>query len=227
MKSNHDKNLFGFVAAFCGVAVMVQCSGCGMIGILGTPTRHEKKITAEYDLTKHRAENILVLVEQPSWVGAQANLRYELTKSLNHRLTEKIGIATEHLVSYDKLSRLRSSQPNYSVLSVPQIGVALKADLVLYALVESYEIRNMDHTNLRSGSLNVRAALYDSTTGEELWPESTGGKSIAVGFDVETGNRDAAVSRLVAAAAHCTVRYLYNCPQDEFGIFEDRSSVNW
>jgi hypothetical protein len=227
MKRKHRKGFVRLVVVFCAVATMLACSGCGIVSLLGTPTRHERKIPAEYDLTKHGDEKILVLVEQPAWLGAEANLRYELTKGLSHRLKDRIGIDGEHLVSYDKLSRFRSSQPNFSVLSAPQIGTALKADLVLYVLIESYEMRNMDHTNLYSGSLNVRAALYESAAGERLWPQSTGGKSIPVGFDVETGDRDAAVARLAAASAHCTVRHLYDCPEDEFGIFEDRSSVSW
>ena len=227
MKKTPRKCFVWLVIAVAAVTVTLPCSGCGIVSLLGTPTRHETKIAAEYDLTGHREERLLVLVDQPQWFEAEANLRYELTKSLNHRLTEKIGIEAEHLVPYDKLSGFRSAQPNFSLLSPVQIGAALKADLVLYVLIEGYELRNMDHTNLYTGSLNVRSALYDSAAGERLWPKATMGKSIPVGFDFESGDREAGVARLAAASSHCTVRHLYDCPEDEFSILEDRSSVNW
>ena len=53
-------------------------SGCGLVGIVTLPTRHEKKITAEYDLGQQRKQKLLVLVNQPVWLNAEVNLRSHL-----------------------------------------------------------------------------------------------------------------------------------------------------
>ena len=75
--------------------------------------------------------------------------------------------------------------------------------------------------------LGVRAALYDTVTKENLWPGTTSGKRVVVGFDVERRGPEVAVSRLVGGAARCTIRYLFDCPEDQFAISDDRSTINW
>jgi hypothetical protein len=36
-----------------------------------------------------------------------------------------------------------------------------------------------------------------------------------------------AVERLTAASAHCLVRYLYDCPKNEFKIADERGTIGW
>jgi hypothetical protein len=53
------------------------------------------------------------------------------------------------------------------------------------------------------------------------------GKDVRVGFDIESRGQEIATERLAASAAHCTVRYLYDCPEPRFKIAEDRSDESW
>ena len=48
-----------------------------------------------------------------------------------------------------------------------------------------------------------------------------------VGFEIESRGQKVAAERLAASGAHCTVRYLYDCPVPSFKIAEDRSDENW
>lgn len=216
--------------AFCLFTFLTAaffCSSCVIISSLGTPTRHERGITAEYDLTERTDQGILVLVNQPAWFNARENLRYYLTKEINENLTKKVKIPPERLVSYNELSVFRSNKGDFSLLSPTEIGTALNADMVLLVMVNGYELNRIAETGYYKGFLSVQSILLDAATGEKLWPESARSKIIKVGFEVESRGREAAVARLVSALAHCTVRSFYDCPADEFKIFDDRSNIGW
>jgi len=203
------------------------CGGCQIPGILGTPTRHEKKIPAEYDLTEHIEQKILVLVEQPAYLNAQTNLRYYITDAMNRDIVRRIKIEPEMLVDYSELSHLRSGRSHFAQLSKAEVGKALGADMVLYVDIDNYQLRQMPDEGYLNGFLSGRALLLETATGEKLWPVDAKSKSIKVGFDVENRGKDIAVKRLAMAFAYCTVRYLYDCPESEFKLFDDRSGIQW
>lgn len=215
------------IIAFLALAGILFQSGCGLIAAVGSPTPHEQKVQAEYDLTERKEEKMLVLVNQPRWVGASANLRYYLTKAIHKNLTGRIEIESENLVSYNELSEFRSKRPDFSLLSSQEVGTALGAGIVLVVMIEDYQLNTIPEVNYYEGFLNARAALFDTAGGKKLWPESAGSKRIKVGFDIESLGRQVAISRLAGALAHCTIRYLYNCPKNKFKIAEDRSGINW
>jgi len=206
---------------------MVLSSGCGIISILGTPTRHERKIDAEYDLAAQKKQKILVLVEQPVWIGAGMNLRYSVTNKINKKIIYDIRIPSINLITYDSLSEFRSNNKNFSLLSAVEVGEALNAGLVLLIEIDSYELNKVAESDYYRGLLGSQAALFDVGTGKKLWPEEGKSKSIKVGFDIEERGPQVGNVRLVAALAHCTIRHLYNCPKDRFKTSDDRSSVAW
>jgi hypothetical protein len=225
-KPQHERFTF-CLFAFTFLATLLFHSGCGIVGVAGTPGSHEKKIPAEYDLTKHRDRKILVLVNQPIWLNAKVNLRYYLTDAINKNLARKVKIPSGNLVAYNELSEFRSNQPNFSLFPPPKAGRALDADVVLLVIIDDYQLHKIAETDYYKGSLNTQTILLDTATGEKLWPKSVKSKSIKVGFEVEERGRELAVKRLVRACAYCTVRYLYNCPKDKFKIFDDKSDVGW
>jgi len=218
------------LSVFLGLAMVFPHSGCklaGFVPVLGTPTRYEKKIPAEYDLTKHKEQKMLVLVNQPGWLGAQVNLRYYLTEAINENLTKKVRIKAEYLAGYDELSKYRSNHPNFSLLPVVEVGAALDANMVLLVVVEDYQLTKMGEMDYYKGFLAARTALIDVGSGEKLWPKSGESKTVRVGFEMEQGSQESAVVRLAADCAHCTVRYFYDCIVANFKIPDDRSGAGW
>lgn len=218
------------LGVFIGLAMVFPHAGCnlaGVVPVLGTPTRYEKKIPAEYDLAEYKKEKIVVLVNQPGWLGAQVNLRYYLTEALNENLRKRIRIKDEYLVGYDELSEYRSNQANFSLLSVSEVGAALDAKMVLLVVVEDCQLTKMGEMDYYRGFLAARALLIEVGGGEKLWPKSSEGKSVRVGFEMMQGGQETAVVRLAASFAHCTVRYLYDCSVANFKIPDDRSGEGW
>jgi hypothetical protein len=208
------------------VAVLFQ-AGCGVVSVLGTPGRHERKITAEYDLAERKGQKILVLVDQPVWLGAQVNLRFHITEAISKNLIEKVKIRPEYIVDYKELSEFRSNKSGFSLLWPIEVGKALGADMVLLVMVENYQLQELAEAGYYRAILNAQAVLLDVATGEKLWPKSAESKSVQVGFEVEQSGKEVAAKRLIAACAHCIVRYFYNCPKNKFKIFDDKSDIAW
>jgi hypothetical protein len=209
------------------VLILAFCSGCESVGVLATPTRHEREIPAEYNLIKQSNKKILVLVNQPAYLNAQENLRYYITNAVRENLVTKTRIARENIVSYERLSEFRSSEPDFSLLSPAAIGRALEADMVLLIVVESYELSEMAESGYHKGALATRSVLLDTPAEKKLWPQAESSKSVRVGFEFEGGGREAAVTRLAAAVGHCIVRYFYDCSKKKFRIADDRTHINW
>jgi hypothetical protein len=218
------------LSVFLGLAMVFPHSGCnlaGVVPVLGTPTRYEKKIPPEYDLAQHEDQKILVLVNQPGWLGAQANLRYYLTEAINEHLTARVKVKSAYLVGYDELSKFRSNQHNFSLLSVAEVGAALDASMVLLVVVEDYQLTRMGEMDYYRGFLAARTMLVDVGSRKKVWPKSGESKTVKVGFEMWQGSQGTAVTRLAASFAHCTVRYFYGCTVANFKIPDDRSGAGW
>jgi hypothetical protein len=218
---------------FIALVALVFQSGCpyaGLISVIGTPTEHEKKIPAEYDLGKgfeKATVRILVLVDQPGWLQTELNLRYYLTNIIGKTLVRRIKIQPENIVSYKQLSQYRSEQEDFCFLSATEIGKAVGVDLVLLVTIEDYSLREMARTGYLRGYLHTENVLFDVSSGEKLWPKSERSKSVKVGFGAGKEGKEIGAARLAAASAHCTVRYLFNCPKTKFKIAEERGSIGW
>ena len=209
------------------VLFLAFCSGCESIGVLVTPTRHERKIPAEYDLTGQTDKRVLVLVKQPAYLNAQENLRYYITNAVRENLVAKTMTDRENIVSYERLSEFRSSESDFSLLSPASIGRALEADMVLLIVVESYELSEMAESGYHKGALATRSVLLETSTGKKLWPQAESSKSVRVGFEFEGGGQKVAVTRLAVAAGHCIVRYFYDCLKKKFRIADDKTHISW
>ncbi|UCE99823.1 MAG: hypothetical protein JSV82_01805 [Planctomycetota bacterium] len=221
------KKLSVFIITLVVVFSHLGCKYAPFIGLFGTESYHERTVPAEYNLTEHTDQKVLVLVDQPGWLDAQLNLRYYLTQAINMDLVRRIEIPGDSLVSYSELSEFRSNQSDFSLLSPAEIGAAFDANMVLLVMVEDYELNEMAETNYYKGFLGVQAVLLDTAKEEKLWPQLAKSKSIEVGFEVESRGQEVAVGRLASACAFCTTRYLYNCPKKKFTIAEDRSTIAW
>ena len=226
-KCNNKNSIICLITFLTAIFFAAGCGYEGLGSILGTKSYHEEMMTAEFDLTKQIDKKILVLVDQPAWLDSQANLRYYLTRTIRRYIMERTKLQPENLISYDKLADFRSSRPDFSSMSPAEVGKAMDANMVLLVLIENYQLKEMAETGYFTGNLDTRAILYDTQTGEKLWPKREDAKSIKVGFEAEGGGSEMAVSRLAVASAFCTTRYFYDCPKAVFRIAEDRTSVGW
>jgi len=199
--------------------------GCGFLSLFGTPGPDETKIPAEYKLAERKGQKILVLVNQPYWIDSKANLRYYLTDAINQNLEAIIKIPSNQLISYNDLSEIRSRKSDSSPVD---IGKVFDANMVLAVNIENYQLQEFSEAGYCKGRLDVSAALFDTATGEKVWPNGASkGKIARVGFDIENRGPDIAVRRLAAGSAYCVVRYFYDCPKNKFKIADEEQDLGW
>jgi hypothetical protein len=209
------------------IGVMMLAGGCGMVSLLTSPTSYEKKVPAQYNLSQHQQQKLLVLVEQPAWLSAETNMRYYLTNALIAHVTQYVKLPAANIVSYDELVQFRAAKINETTPLPVDIAKAMKADLLLYVTIDAFELYQPEPRLPFAGDLRGRSVLIDTASGQRLWPVSEASRTIHVGFDLGAPNKDRAITQLAASAAHCTVRYFYDCPKARFKIADDRSALGW
>ena len=199
----------------CLLAVIgaVWSGGCNVVGWIGTPTPHEKKVPAEYEL--YRTESrILVFVDQARSSSVGFHVRGALDAAVIGYLANMVRIDTNNIIA--PVGYTPSRVQAYAGLSPAQIGQKAGADLVLYIRIDKYELEQMDSQGFFSGRLVTRSVLVDVDSAKILWPASKEARLNRIKVELETHGREAISNRLMSGAAHCITRYFYDCPGDRF-----------
>jgi len=230
MKQQRYKEVAFYFLVCCFLGLCVFDCGCGLVSIFGKSTSHERRVPAEYRLGGAKQQRVLVLVNEPAWLASEVNLRYYVTKRIVDRMVKYARLRRDNLIGYGELSEFRSGRGGFSMLSPVEVGRALGADYVLYVTVADYALSRMSDSNYYQGHLVADSFLRKVRTDKKVWPESEQSRIVRVGFEVESGGQSAAVERLADAAAHCIVRYFYDCREDSFHIADeirDSSIMEW
>ena len=213
---------------FCLITLLflcLFCSGCGIVSVIGTPSSSERKIKAEFPLSSHKDEKILVFVDQPGWLAAPLILRDIVSEGVNSSLVQFAKVNSSQLVAYRTLSDFRSKREDFSLMSPAQVAKLLGADLLLLVQLDAYNLNTIEETNYYTGRLGAHAALFETKSGGQLWPAQARARNILVGFEVARSSPEGALVRLANGLTHCVTRYLYDCPYKRFKIPDDRTDT--
>ena len=208
------------VKFFLTLVLLAMTAGC-------ISSDWEKPVIAEYDMKKETDKKVIIFVDQPSWLNAEDNLQYYITRAFSFQLINNVGFKPKSIIPYAELSDYRSKLKDASMHSPLDMAKDLKADFAIFVKVDGYHLYEMDTTGYYKGYLAAQVLLVDVETKEKLWPNNAESKSLKVAIDIESGGREAAVKRLTGALAHCSIRYLYDCLKKNFSISEDRTSLRW
>ena len=211
------------IAIVFGLILAGLFSGCGIVSVIGTPTYHEQKIPAEFNLADRAKNKIVVFTERSRDSGADAKVPEQIDNAVKNFLIKKAKIKDKYFISTDDLSVLQSGASDFLQLSPPEIGKKLDAGLILYIQIENYRLYQMAESGYYSGSLIARSLLFDTASNKAVWPIDKQGRIVRIKVDYETKGYDKAAARLTAATAHCIARYLYDCPRDRFRTRDEQS----
>ena len=190
--------------------------GCRAISVISSPTIHEQKIPAEYKLAPQAKKGVLVFVDAAQGVARSREVIPDLTEVVKELLVKRVKINKKYIKSDKKLESLRARRDDPSVISPVQIGRESDAGLVLYILIEDYDLTQIDKRGYYAGSMVTRSVIFDVDSGDVLWPVSGQGKRTIAKFALETKGKEIAKDRLGMTVAHCVTRYLYDCPKPKF-----------
>lgn len=199
-------------------AVMILFSGCEAIGFLGTEGPFEKKRTPDYDLQAQQKRKVLLWLEFPKSLDMGYGTDSKLVNAFGAYLAAKAEIDPSNLI-------IRPRDDSNRIQDPKEVARSQGAGYVLLVQVDAFELDSLQIRNYFAGEIVLRAILLDVDLPTAVWPEQPEGKMIHIAVEVETGGRDAAISRLVSGAAHCTVRYLYPCDKLKFKHSDERVSM--
>ncbi len=191
-------------------------SGCKAIGFFASPSYHEMKIPAEFDLKEHQAGGVMVLVEPSRGSYTGSALRTDLKTKIEHFLIKKARIKSKYIIAETTDPAALTQEAGSIPLGPREIAGREGAALVLYVRVEDYSLYGLEKQGYYSGSLAARSLLIDVDSGDIIWPKQPEGRITRAKVQVETKGRDAVHSRLTTAIAHGLSRYLYDCPKPNY-----------
>ncbi|AQT68533.1 hypothetical protein STSP2_01698 [Anaerohalosphaera lusitana] len=206
--------------------IAIPNGGCTILGFLASPTWHEQKIPAEYRIKDQQDRKILVFVDEVSGANVGLTFRRSVAQTFENYLIGRTGVKSTNIVSRRGIDYLRQNRDDFSLMTPAEVGKELGAGLVLYVLIEDYELYGMTEESYYRGSLLSRSVLFDSDTGTIVWPDKKGEPVDAI-VELDT-NRDSAVQRLAAATARTITNRLFDCPRDEMKVSDIRDEAyNW
>ncbi|RKY13513.1 MAG: hypothetical protein DRP52_02570 [Planctomycetota bacterium] len=224
MKTEDTKHFVCSISRITAIVIMLLCvvftvSGCVALSFLLSSGPYEKKIPPAYDLKAQQDRKVFVWVECPRSANADFDVQDKLITAFQLYLTEKAGFNAGNII-------LNSSVSNKSLLLDPKkVARSQGAGYLLLVQVDKYEADFLQVREYFAGELVTRAVLFDVHSGQTLWPNQPEGKMIHIAVEMETEGRNALVSRLTSATAHCILRYLYPCEKLKFKTADERVSL--
>lgn len=204
------------IALLC---VIVTLSGCDFLGFLLSPGAFEKKMTPAYDLKEQQERKVMVWIECPHSANADFDLQEKLAIAFQLYLVEKAGFDSENII----LNSLSDSETLF--LDPKKIARSKGVGYLLLVHVDQYEADFLQIREYYAGEMITRSVLFDVDSGQALWPTQPEGKMVHVAVEMEAEGRDAMVSRLVSATAHCVSRNLYPCEKLKYKTADERVSL--
>jgi hypothetical protein len=199
-------------------ALMLLLSGCAAIGFLGTEGPFEKKRVPDFDLQAQQDRKILLWFEFPQSLNLGLATETNLVKAFSAYLISKAEIDPSNLIIQPLDDSNRVQDPK-------KVARSQGAGYVLIVQIDAFELDSFQIRDYYGGEIITRAILLDVELPAAVWPAQPEGKMVHIAVEVETGGRDAAISRLVSGAAHCTLRYLYPCDKLKFKYSDERVST--
>jgi hypothetical protein len=207
------------MASGMAAVLLLTFSGCNIFGFLASAGWHEKPTVPAYDLKARQDRKVMIWVECPRSAGADFEVPQKLAGVLQLMLIEKGEFEPENVIVGPALDA------GNSAVDLRAEARSLGAGYVLLVHVDSYSIDSLRVRDYYSGEMVTRAVLQDTDLGTRVWPQQPEGKMVHVGVEIETKGRDALVSRMISAAAHCTLRNLYPCDKLKFKHADERISM--
>ena len=155
------------------LTLLLTSNGCTTAGALAHKFVGPPPVPAAYKPAK---EPMLVLVENYRNPAAAMLDSNRLAMLVSDEL-RRHDVAP--VVSPSRLEAVRSD-PNFSKMTIPAIGRAVKAKQVLYVNVRRYGVDGTVGGDMIKGAADMTVRVVDSATGENRWPIDNAGHPVAI-----------------------------------------------
>jgi hypothetical protein len=154
-------------AGLLAVAGLVSSGGCTQMLAWSVATfAPPERIKALYEVPKDK--KVLVFVDDRPAPVSYEPVKYELAERVSKKLREEKLV--KETIPYERLVDL-SMLPDYSQMSISEIGKKLGADVVVYVQIESFTLKDSPENPLWQGRLATSVWVVDAVKPERLWPK--------------------------------------------------------
>ena len=223
MKTENTKHFVRSISRITAVVVLLcvafAASGCVALSFLLSGGPFEKGEPPAYDLQDQQERKVLVWIECPRSANADFDVRKKLTSAFQLYIIERADFDVENVL-------LNPPAGTETLLLDPKkIARSQGAGYLLLVHVDKYESDFLQIRDFYAGELITRSVLFDLDLDTAVWPSQPAGKMIHISVAMEEDGRDALVSRLTSATAHCVLRYLYPCDKLKFKTADEIVSL--
>lgn len=157
-------------------------AGCNIAGPVYYAVHGPEKVEALYKLDPEVAT--LVLVDDPASKVGRRRTRADIAVAATETMLAK-GVSVNMLDPRPSLV-LATKETDGTPMSITDIGRAVDADVVIYALLTEFTLSSDGTSNLPAASVQVK--ILDANTGQRLWPEDPKGTPIRLRPEYRSGD---------------------------------------
>lgn len=184
------------IALLLTISLLVFTAGCGLVGaIYGAlidPLIPGPTVATEHDMTTHR---VLIWVEDRSQGPQNPVLRRELTTQLRQELLDHQ--ATTDIIDYQQIANFRNQHPDFTGMSLAQLGSHLNADQVLHVTIDAFRLHHQAGKDFYHASLTTFSHVIEVPSGKHLWPATLGTRPLTTTDDITQGQGADFENRLI------------------------------
>ncbi len=197
------------IAIITTLLTLTLLPGCNLVAPVAYAIHGPEKINPVYTLPEHATT--VVFVDDPSSKIAQRRLRYAMADVATQQLLEK-RILT-NMLDPQGIIATASKDVHTKLSSVSDLGKAVGADIVIYAVVTNFSLSPESGSYIPRATLNVK--VIDVAQGKRVWPESNFGFPIEIqipqrpGLSPDAGAAQLAIEQQLAARAGLGLSQLF------------------
>jgi hypothetical protein len=158
-------------ACLTGVAL---AAGCNVVAPIAYAIHGPGQVEPVHTLDEERT--VVYFIDDPSSKIAQRRLRYTMADVASHTLLEK-KVVVDVLDSRTILAAA-TKERHGDRMSITELGRAVGADIVVYAVVTNFSMANEGNTFVPSTSMRVK--VIDVAEGVRVWPAAESGYLVEV-----------------------------------------------
>jgi len=207
----------GWIRVVAMLVLVSLLSGCqtigGLFSIFIDPLIPPKIIAAQHDMS---AKRVLVWVDDPQVDSQYVLLRRTLTEALQQELLAHQGVS--EVIDYERIARFRVTHPNYSLMSIEELGQKFQADEVLYVFINDFSWQHDAGVGFYQPRLGGYIKVIDAQEGgQRLWPKDRTHQTFQVKGQLEQGDGESFEKNLLKVfsqmVANRLTKYFYAHPE--------------
>lgn len=156
------------------LAAAALAAGCNVVTPIAYAIHGPGNVEPIFTLDEQRT--VVYFIDDPSSKIAQRRLRYTMADVASRTLLEKKVV--EDVLDSRTILAAASKERHGDRMSITELGRAVGADIVIYAVVTNFSLANEGNTFVPSTSLRVK--IIDVADGSRIWPAAESGYLVEV-----------------------------------------------